>query len=194
MSKETKEKIFKTTLEIISAEGVKGVTIRKIAKISGVNIALINYHYESKENLINKSLKLFGKKMETIFTELDTLPLAPKEKLKHFLLSFSDLQTKYPGFMQSQVERIFHKKDMEPKAVKNMKSGKRTLIKLLKSITKENSEEKLSMILFQLMSGIIFPILYGKYVEKIYGFNFHNEKTREQFISLSIEKFCIGRK
>jgi len=190
MSDKTKEKILQTTLQIISTEGVKGITIRKIAKISGVNVAAINYHFKSKENLINKTLKLFGKKMETTFTELDTLPLSPKEKLKHFLLSFLDSQIKYPGFMRSQIERISHGDDMTPKAVENMKSGRKVLLKLIKAITKEESEEKLSMILFQLMSGIMFPILYGKYVEEIYGFNFSDSKTRERFIMLAIEKFC----
>jgi len=190
MSDKTKEKILQTTLQIISKEGIKGITIRKIAKISGVNVASINYHFKSKENLITESLKLFGKKMETIITELDTLPLSPKEKLKHFLLSFSDSQIKYPGFMQSQIERISHGKEMTPKAVENMKLGRKVLLKLLKAITKEESEEKLSMILFQLMSGIIFPILYGKYVEEIYEFNFSDRKTRERFITLAIEKFC----
>ncbi|GAF78601.1 unnamed protein product [marine sediment metagenome] len=190
MSDKTKEKILQTTLKIISTEGVKGITIRKIAKISGVNVAAINYHFKSKENLINKTLKLFGKKMETTFTELDTLPLSPKEKLKHFLISFSDSQIRYPGFMQSQIERISHGKEMTPKAVENMKSGRKVLLKLLKAITKEESEEKLSMILFQLMSGIMFPIFYGKYVEEIYGFNFLDDKTRERFIMLAIEKFC----
>ena len=190
MSDKTKEKILQTTLQIISTEGVKGITIRKIAKISGVNVAAINYHFKSKENLITESLKLFGKKMETTFTELDTLPLSPKEKLKHFLLSFLDSQIKYPGFMRSQIERISHGDDMTPKAVENMKSGRKVLLKLIKVITKEESEEKLSMILFQLMSGIMFPILYGKYVEEIYGFNFSDSKTRERFIMLAIEKFC----
>lgn len=194
MPKETKKKISETTLKIIATEGVQGLTIRKIAKIAGVNIALINYHYESKENLINESLKLFAKKMETIFTELDTSSFKPKEKLKHFLINFSDLQIKYPGFMQSQIECIFQGKDMDPRAVKYMRSGKKMLLKILQDITKEKSEGKLSMTLFQLMSTIIFPILYGKYVEKIYGFDFSDEKTREQFISLSIEKFCIERK
>ena len=190
MSDKTKEKILQTTLQIISTEGIKGITIRKIAKISGVNVASINYHFKSKENLITESLKLFGKKMETIITELDTLPLSPKEKLKHFLLSFSDSQIKYPGFMQSQIERISHGKEMTPKAVENTKLGRKILLKLLKAITKEESEEKLSMILFQLMSGIIFPIFYGKYVEEIYGFDFLDGKTRERFIMLAIEKFC----
>ena len=190
MSDKTKEKILQTTLQIISKEGIKGITIRKIAKISGVNVSSINYHFKSKENLITESLKLFGKKMETIITELDTLPLSPKEKLKHFLLSFSDSQIKYPGFMRSQIERISHGDDMTPKAVENMKLGRKVLLKLLKAITKEESEEKLSMILFQLMSGIIFPILYGKYVEEIYEFNFSDRKTRERFITLAIEKFC----
>lgn len=190
MSDKTKEKILQTTLQIISTEGIKGITIRKIAKISGVNVASINYHFKSKENLITESLKLFGKKMETIITELDTLPLSPKEKLKHFLLSFSDSQIKYPGFMQSQIERISHGKEMTPKAVENTKLGRKILLKLLKAITKEESEEKLSMILFQLMSGIIFPIFYGKYVEEIYEFNFSDPKTRERYITLAIEKFC----
>jgi len=190
MPNKTKEKIFKTTLKIISSEGIKGVTIRKIARISGVNIALINYHYKSKENLIIESLKLFSKKMETVFIEIDTLPLTPGEKLKHFLLSFSDLQIKYPGFMQSQIERIFHGEEMAPKAVENMRSGRKILLKLLKAITKEESEKILSMILFQLMSGIIFPILYGKYVEEIYEFNFLDRKTRERFIALAVEKIC----
>ena len=190
MSDKTKEKILQTTLQIISTEGVKGITIRKIAKISGVNVAAINYHFKSKENLINKTLKLFGKKMETTFTELDTLPLSPKEKLKHFLLNFLDSQIKYPGFLRSQIERISHGDDMTPKAVENMKSGRKVLLKLIKAITKEESEEKLSMILFQLMSGIMFPILYGKYVEEIYGFNFLDDKTRERFITLAIEKYC----
>ncbi|MDD5015891.1 MAG: TetR/AcrR family transcriptional regulator [Atribacterota bacterium] len=190
MPDKTKEKILQTTLQIISTEGVKGITIRKIAKISGVNVAAINYHFKSKENLINETLKLFGKKMETTFTELDTLPLSPKEKLKHFLLNFSDSQIKYPGFMRSQIERISHGEDMTPKALENMKLGRKVLLKLIKAITKEESEEKLSMILFQLMSGIILPILYGKYMEEIYEFNFLNGKTREQFITLAIEKFC----
>jgi len=190
MSDKTKEKILQTNLQIISTEGIKGITIRKIAKISGVNVASINYHFKSKENLITESLKLFGKKMETIITELDTLPLSPKKKLKHFLLSFSDSQIKYPGFMRSQIERISHGKGMTPKAVENMKLGRKILLKLLKAITKEESEEKLSMILFQLMSGIILPILYGKYVEEIYGFDFSDRNTRERFITLAIEKFC----
>lgn len=194
MSKETKRKISETTLRIIGTEGIQGLTIRRIAKISGVNIALINYYYKSKENLINESLKLFGEKMEAIFTELDTSTQESKKKLKHFLLSFLDLQIKYPGFTQSQIELIFQGRDMSPRAVKRMVSGKKILLKILKDITREKSEEKLSMSLFQLMSGIIFPILYGKYVKEIYEFDFHNKKTREQFISLSIEKLCTPRK
>jgi len=194
MSCKTKEKIFKTTLKIISTEGAKGVTVRKIAKISGVNIALINYYYKSKENLINESLKYFGEIMETAFTELDALPLSPQKKLKHFLLNFSELQIKYPGVLQSQFDHIFQGKDINYKTVENVKEGKEILLKLLKAIIKEESKEKLSMILFQLMSGVVFPILYGKYVEKIYEFNFLDRKTRERFIDIAIKNICNGRK
>ncbi|MEC3533749.1 TetR family transcriptional regulator, partial [Bacillus thuringiensis] len=39
----TKEKILNTTLELIKNEGFESVTIRKIAALSDVNIALVNY-------------------------------------------------------------------------------------------------------------------------------------------------------
>ncbi|MED2485085.1 TetR/AcrR family transcriptional regulator, partial [Bacillus thuringiensis] len=40
----TKEKILNTTLELIKKEGFEKVTIRKIAKLLDINIALVNYH------------------------------------------------------------------------------------------------------------------------------------------------------
>ncbi|NMD43626.1 MAG: helix-turn-helix transcriptional regulator, partial [Firmicutes bacterium] len=43
---------MKTAVEIIGREGNLNVTIREIAERAAVNIAAINYHFSSKENLI----------------------------------------------------------------------------------------------------------------------------------------------
>ena len=53
--KETvKETIINATTELIEQSGgeVKNITTRAIADKSGVALGLINYHFESKENLI----------------------------------------------------------------------------------------------------------------------------------------------
>lgn len=47
----TKEQIMKVASEMFSTKGFKGTSVRSIAQESGVNIAAINYHFGSKENL-----------------------------------------------------------------------------------------------------------------------------------------------
>ena len=49
-----KEAIINATTELIEQSGgeIKNITARSIADKSGVALGLINYHFESKENLI----------------------------------------------------------------------------------------------------------------------------------------------
>ena len=49
-----KERIINAATELIEKSGgeVKNITARAIAERSGVALGLINYHFESKENLI----------------------------------------------------------------------------------------------------------------------------------------------
>lgn len=48
---ETKDKILKVASELFSRFSFNAVSVRDIAKASGVNVASINYYFQSKENL-----------------------------------------------------------------------------------------------------------------------------------------------
>lgn len=52
-----KELILKVTLDLIKNEGFEGITIRKIASKANVNVALINYHFGSKNKLVNEIIQ-----------------------------------------------------------------------------------------------------------------------------------------
>ena len=49
---ETKAKILDATFRRLASEGYAALSMREIAKDAGVNHALINYHYRSKEQLV----------------------------------------------------------------------------------------------------------------------------------------------
>jgi AcrR family transcriptional regulator len=49
----TKAKILQTSEGLFAARGYKGTTIREIAEAVGVNVALVHYHWGSKEELWN---------------------------------------------------------------------------------------------------------------------------------------------
>ncbi len=50
----TKEKILKTARVLFADHGFEGTSVRDIAKIAEVNVASLNYHFSSKENLFKE--------------------------------------------------------------------------------------------------------------------------------------------
>lgn len=51
----TKAKIYQATLELLaSGEEASHISTRQIAAKAGVNLALVNYYYQSKENLLSE--------------------------------------------------------------------------------------------------------------------------------------------
>ncbi len=59
MSKElsTEEKIREAAKNVFIAKGFDGCTSREIAKAAGMNVALVNYYFCSKNNCLNSFLK-----------------------------------------------------------------------------------------------------------------------------------------
>ena len=52
MSFETKERIVRAAEILFAKEGYAGTSLRQITESAGVNIAAVNYHFGSKENLL----------------------------------------------------------------------------------------------------------------------------------------------
>jgi AcrR family transcriptional regulator len=57
-SNQTAQTIIQAALECLERDGLEGMTIRTIAEHAQVNIAAVNYHFGSKEALLNEVLAL----------------------------------------------------------------------------------------------------------------------------------------
>ena len=53
----TRNAILKAAFELLSTDNVKDITVRRIANHANVAVSAINYHFQSKENLIDYSIK-----------------------------------------------------------------------------------------------------------------------------------------
>ncbi|NUU60438.1 TetR/AcrR family transcriptional regulator [Paenibacillus agri] len=96
---ETKEKIMRATLELTRQEGFESITIKKIAEASNTNVALVNYYFGSKENLINESVKLILNSFQHTFAILDDSSLPARARLRHFLLDYLQVIRQYPELL-----------------------------------------------------------------------------------------------
>jgi len=59
---EIKEKLLNAAIEIIGKEGLHTITVRRLSEATGANVAAINYHFGSKENLMSEAVDYFFKK------------------------------------------------------------------------------------------------------------------------------------
>ena len=91
-----KEKIFQAAKELVLAgKTEQQITTRKIAARAGVNLALVNYYYQSKENLLSE---VVGTMMGEIIEQTDQSKRTEADaqtRLKDMLVATADAAFKY---------------------------------------------------------------------------------------------------
>ncbi|HEF1904350.1 MULTISPECIES: TetR/AcrR family transcriptional regulator [Bacillus cereus group] len=156
----TKEKILNTTLELIKKEGFEKVTIRKIAKLLDVNIALVNYHFGSKEKLISEAIRVLLISFQGTFSILDNITVPAKERLKIFLLDYVLVIRQYPELVRKIIAMgttVFTSQYEYGDFLKRLGFSK--VENILSEITNETDQEILMMMTVQIFGSIFLPTL-----------------------------------
>lgn len=65
-----KEIIIQSAIELFSAQGFEGTSVREIATAANVNVAMINYYFGSKEKLFESVVEYRAAFLKGIFEEL----------------------------------------------------------------------------------------------------------------------------
>lgn len=156
----TKGYILDATLELIKTEGLENVTLRKIAALADVNLALINYYFGSKDKLINEVLKMLLASFREHFFILDDRSIPPKERLKNFMVQYVNSVTKYPELLKEILGKgsISFESPIEFKNYMKT-SGLNKIRATLQEITGENDSDILTMMMMQIHAAIFFPSL-----------------------------------
>ncbi|HDR7543474.1 MULTISPECIES: TetR/AcrR family transcriptional regulator [Bacillus] len=156
----TKEKILNTTLELIKKEGFEKVTIRKIAALSDVNIALVNYHFGSKEKLISETIRVLLISFQGTYSILDNITVPAKERLKIFLLDYVLVIRQYPELVRKIIAMgttVFTSQYEYGDFLKRLGFSK--VKNILSEITNETDREILMMMTVQIFGIIFLPTL-----------------------------------
>ncbi|MFB6647601.1 TetR/AcrR family transcriptional regulator [Bacillus toyonensis] len=156
----TKARILNTTLELIKKEGFERVTIRKIAALSDVNIALVNYHFGSKEKLISETIKVLLISFQGTFSILDNITVPAKERLKIFLLDYVLVIRQYPELVRKIIAMgttVFTSQYEYGDFLKRLGFSK--VKNILSEITNETDQEILMMMTVQIFGSVFLPAL-----------------------------------
>lgn len=182
------ERIMNEATSLISREGIGSITIRKIAKLADVNVAAVNYYFRSKNNVINQALERMNEEFHEIFRGLDEPCDDPKKKLLEFLIRFEETTRSNSLVFNGTMQQMMDRKEIPAEFIENIRSNYHRLTVLLGTITGIGNEETLSMLMFQLISVIAFPVLYGKHTESVIGLKMDDPEIRRKYIELLIRE------
>lgn len=104
-SENTKNQLIEAVIELLQeCDDVSEVTSRKITERAKINLATINYHFKSKDELVNIAInQLIGDAAYSYIEDIKNSNQIPREKLRNFLVRFSDVAVQYRKYMKETI-------------------------------------------------------------------------------------------
>ncbi len=92
-----KSVILEATIALIEQVGIENVTVRGIAEMADVNVAAINYHFGSKDQLIELALdRTIDELIKDMGAAVDEIAENPEKGLREFLFWMMEGSIRYP--------------------------------------------------------------------------------------------------
>jgi AcrR family transcriptional regulator len=168
----TEEKIKKAALKLFTKKGFAATRTRDISEEAGINLALLNYYYGSKEKLfelvMTEILQNFFKGITMIFNDEET---SLDEKVNIFIANYSNLLKQQPDLPLF----IFHELRLDPQRLAT-KMGVNILFKsyFFKQLSLEMDRKKIVRIhplhyVINMIAMCVFPFIAAPILKHISG-------------------------
>lgn len=176
-----RRKIIDATIGLMKEHGdISLITMRDIAARAGTGAGLINYHFQTKENLISVcSLEMIGSALAQMQAMSQAMQMTAVERLFQLSKGIAEFMA-----MNEGIARVSITSDItSPKASDNTAQLAWMLLPLVKEICGPGkSDTELMLMLHAFISAIESAFLRRDVLAKTIGFNFARQEQREKFI------------
>ena len=174
----TEDKILIAASKVFTEKGFSGTRTRDIAQEAGINLALLNYYFRTKEKLFEQVMKvkivlLFGQIIPIVTNEKTSLD----EKIDLASVKYFDILTKNPNlpiFVLSEIQ----KKTSDVKSILPFEKVLNNSF-LMKQIKERKPDVNPFHFLLNFLSMTVFPFL-GKPI--LQSFDLMDDAEFQQFV------------
>lgn len=174
----TEDKILIAASKVFTEKGFSGTRTRDIAEEAGINLALLNYYFRTKEKLFEQVMKvkivlLFGQIIPIVTNEKTSLD----EKIDLASVKYFDILTKNPNlpiFVLSEIQ----KKTSDVKSILPFEKILNNSY-LMKQIKERKPDVNPFHFLLNFLSMTVFPFL-GKPI--LQSFDLMNDAEFQKFV------------
>lgn len=175
-----KERLIQATMDLLKKEkSAKKMTARKIAETADANLAMINYYFKSKDELVslavNQLIEASGEKQE----ELDLKDQVPKERLITFLTAIADSTCEYAELTRPTIPYLLLEGEFDLSY---------QILPLIKEcFNNQRDETECRVIAYQLVSFLQIAFYRGKDFERYSSIDVMDEHQRHQLCRVLVE-------
>jgi AcrR family transcriptional regulator len=186
---ETEIKIIEAAIGCIEKYGFREATVRRIAQEAGVNIAAINYHFHSKEQLMDRVMDITLENAFDWSHFASTEDAPPKVRLMAILSHIVEGALEYPEITRAHFITPLIERDRESIVFSRFLEFLECLYEDLKKRGAIAEPKELRTALLQAVTASILGIgLFGELLEGFAGFDLKNKKEREAYIERLVER------
>lgn len=181
----TKEKLITAAMAYLDEEAdMEKITVRRLAKRAGVAVGVLNYHFGSKDNLINAAIEMMVSKMASELLQPDTPGLTdPIDIIRNMMKRTSTFAAQYPNRAKAMITADLLHGQLQAPTV---------LIPLLKAAFPGTDDMKLSLMALQIVLPIQVAAIRSETFCNYCQVNILDEKQRDRVIDLIIDNIVAA--
>ena len=177
---ETKNKLLETTKELLLTEQYpEKITARKIASAAGVNLAMINYCFSSKDELLKSAVdEIINAEFESISSQ-DLSKFTPEQALKKVLHYISQVTLKYEKLTRLSIPYVLLNAPIEIPY---------SLLPYIRNVVHGKKDEQFCKVAaYQLVSMMQLVFYRSDDFCKYSGINIHDNNELDNFIDNQVD-------
>ncbi len=184
-----KSRIVAAAAEIVGGQIGVNLTIRELAKKANVNIAAVNYYFESKDNLMQEVEQSFADEFKKINMSLSLKDdLSPRERLLRWAEMLMSYLMENPGTISMFVVNVVSgwNSSLIPELLKGLGNY---LLPVVKKLIKGDDFNTAYMACLHIMSCIITPILIYHAAGTGLDIDISDQNCRKEYIKSFLSYF-----
>ena len=200
----TQAKILDTTVKLLFAILPGELTTRRIAREAEVNIAAINYHFRSKEELVNRAMEAAT---AMAFEKGVGVLLAPGwhpiDRLRDFLTGYVSGLVKFPGLTKTAFLGLFQMDDSKTFYGRYMKEMLEKVGQVIaeaqgpdparQSAARDGPPIDNAATALMVLSCVIFPFLLSNTLREAGAVDYSDDAARRRYIDTTLA-MLVGTK
>lgn len=191
----TRGRILDATVKLLYGSHPRELTTRRIAGEAGVNIAAINYHFRSKDELIDEAVRAATAAAFAMGMKVLRAPGKPaEERLRSFLSGYATGLVKLPGLTRNAWLGFFQKEGGETfygRFMKEMLEGIEEVVAEIQGAGGPDHPEAAhaqdsGAAALMVVSCVVFPFLVSRTIRDAGLVDYEDDEARARYIDAAL--------